>query len=1020
MMKWTSEQLKAIEESGKNIIVSAGAGSGKTAVLTERVIRKVKSGISIENLLVLTFTKAAAFEMKERIKKELTKELSLSKELELVDSSYITNFDSFSTSIVKKYYYLLGISRDFSIINQTVLDYQSTKILTEIFEEKYNEEDERFLDLIASFCVKKDQALKKDILDIYNKIDLKIDKKRYLDNYINEYFNESFIEKSYSNYEKLLFNEQDKIKTLLSDLSLVATEDYYNKIALIIEPFINKDYHHLFMTKVDIPKIPFKSGEEVGVVRAKLKEACEALVQMISAPSKEKAIKTYMSTKSYIEEIIEIISLLDERLNKFKAFHNRYTFSDIAKMSINLIKNNPEIRKEMQDNFEEIMVDEYQDTSDLQEELITLIAQDNLYMVGDIKQSIYQFRNANPHLFKSKYKNYAKGLDGIKIDLQNNFRSRREVIDDINHLFEKIMTEVKGGISYHDDQAMVFANTSYEKEEISSRKMKILNIDFEGYAKEDTEIFAMLRDIENKINNAYQVLDKQSGLLRPVRPGDFAILIDRSNSFDKLKKIFEHEGIAVSKFTSTKVLDYDEIYIIKNILQLIKCLDEKDFSNNFRYAYTSIARSFLFAKTDQVIFDSLNKNLIFESDILNLVKELQKDINYLNVKELLKEIYKRFAFVEKIPTASDLEPALLRLDYIESIAEECDNLGFDYKYLIDLIEVAISEQFKMEINLEPIISDRVTLRTLHGSKGLEYPICYFPFLTKKFNTDDMKSKFVFSDISGIISPYKDEGLRYNFFRELYKFNYYQDIISERIRLFYVALTRAKEEINILTTFNIEKEYSEKERPISFQELLFSVYPLIKKDMLEIKASQLYITKDYTLVSKKNYKENLKKAPSVKVKEYYLDNPILNEESYSKTSFEIVSPEEQKYIDMGNRLHYLLELVDLKKPKLDKVNVNDQKIIQNFLNIGLDFSSAEIYQEYEFITEEDGSIKHGVIDLILVYPDKVIVIDYKLKSTSDKAYEKQLMGYKKYIENKLSKRCETYLYSLIDNKLVRIV
>ncbi len=1024
MTTWTNEQVRAITEEGQNILISAGAGSGKTAVLTERVIRKIRSGQSIENLLVLTFTKAAAFEMKERIKNALSKEGELADQLALVDSSYITNFDSFSSSIVKKYYYLLDISKDFSIINQTVLDYQSTKILDDIFEELYEQEDEDFLNLIANFCVKSDKNVKKEIMRIASKLDLKIDKETYLNNYFDNYFSENKLAEDFKLYENLIILWQNKIKEELHNLSHYADEDYYQKVNDGVTDILKgSTYDELVNISFKIPNLPNGSSDELKETKASLKESCDSFKKLFVSSSKADALSEALMSKTTIKVIVSVALELAKRIEKFKQEHARYTFTDIAKMSIKLLQTNPDVRLNMQNSFNEIMVDEYQDTSDLQEELINLIARDNLYMVGDIKQSIYQFRNANPNLFKTKYENYSLNKGGIKIDLQKNFRSREEVISNINEVFLNVMTDAKGGIDYSKDQAMIFGNKSYENEAISDRNMKVINLQFDSdnpVDPVDSEIFAMLRDIQNKIKNNYQVIDKKSGKLRAVSPKDFAILIDRSKHFDRIKKIFEHEGIATAKYTSTKILDYDEIYLIKNILTLINCLETKDFATTFRYAYTSVARSYLFQKSDEEIFDNLNSKGIYETDVIIKVKELQKDLALLTVEGLIQRIYKDFNFVNLIPLTTEIEPALLRLDFLTDIARECDALKKDYTYLINLIEVAIEYDFKMEVANEVLASDSVTVRTLHGSKGLEYPICYFPFLSSRFNTDEIKQKFLYHENLGIISPFEKNGLRKSFYHKLFETDFYQSAISEEIRLFYVALTRAKEEINLITKFDMEKTYSEKTRPNSFQDLLAGVYDGLTKYMRQVDVNALAINRDYNKINKTNYVETLNRVDKLSFEDYFLDNEITGEETFSKTSYIPITKEEEKNIELGNRLHYILEVIDFKNPDLSRLDEQAQRVAKNFLDLDLKLEQADIYQEYEFITSDKETIRHGVIDLLLVYDQHVIIIDYKLSNTSDPAYLKQLDGYAGYISNKLGKPVQTYLYSLLSNDLVKVL
>ena len=193
MPTWTKEQLDAINKSGTNIIVSAGAGSGKTAVLTERVINKIKQGINIDELLILTFTNLAAREMKERIKKSLEK-IDDKINLKKIDSSYITTFDSYALSIVKKYHYLLNLNKNISIVDSNIIRIKEREIIEEIFEKKYEEKNNKFLKLIDNFCLKDDAEIKDAILNINNKLNLKIDKNHYLDSYISEKFNENKID----------------------------------------------------------------------------------------------------------------------------------------------------------------------------------------------------------------------------------------------------------------------------------------------------------------------------------------------------------------------------------------------------------------------------------------------------------------------------------------------------------------------------------------------------------------------------------------------------------------------------------------------------------------------------------------------------------------------------------------------------------------------------------------------------------------------------------------------------------
>ena len=434
MSNLTTEQLLAVNKQNTNIIVSAGAGSGKTTVLKERVLRILNQGIDINKLIILTFTNNAAKEMKERIRK-IINDNNLEDQALLLDQSYITTFDSFAQSLVKKYNYLLNISKDFTIVDATIVKTELNNIIDIIFERLYKENNPKFIKLISDFCIKDDKNIRDSIIKTYQSLGNLIDKNDFLNNYITKFYSDNTVNDYLNEYEEYVLNLKDDITALLDCLN----DETINPDKLIENMnatvnFINSSSIDDLKYSVDfslaraLKNVYTDEGKEIKEeIATKIKDLKNYL-QFTKLELKE----NYLSTKEYAEIVIDILKEIDVKLNEFKDIHNSYEFSDIALKAIKLVKENDDVKNEIKNNTFEIMIDEYQDTNDIQETFISLIQNNNVYMVGDIKQSIYRFRNANPYIFKNKYDRYKNNDNGFKIDLNKNFRSRNEVINNIN------------------------------------------------------------------------------------------------------------------------------------------------------------------------------------------------------------------------------------------------------------------------------------------------------------------------------------------------------------------------------------------------------------------------------------------------------------------------------------------------------------------------------------------------------------------------------------------------------------
>ena len=1022
-MNLTPEQQLAVDLEGTNIIVSAGAGSGKTAVLSERVIRKLKDGIDIRNILMLTFTNEAAGEMANRIRKKI-KKAGLTSQLEFLDQAYITTFDAFALSLVKKYHYVLNIDKSIDIIDSSIIDLKRNEFLEEIFLSLYEAKDEKFLKLIGDFTTRDDEVIKKAILSINKSLDLKYNKEDYIDNYINNFYNNKYIEQLFAEYfnylKKISLELEDSVLILENFMDSSSYENIYNSLSKLFRP---NSYNDLYKNNnIILPR--FTKVDSSGIsVKENIQELFKELNELVIY-SEDELKNNYFCTRDYVEVILKIIKMLDEKINLYKKEHNSYEFTDIAKMAISIVKDNEDIRLELKDKFNEIMIDEYQDTNDLQETFIKLLENDNVYMVGDIKQSIYRFRNANPLIFKDKYDRYSINNGGKKIDLLKNFRSREEVLYNINEIFAPLMTQDIGGINYKESHAMVYGNKAYIEKGANdyNNYLDILTYNNEDkkYTNDEIEAFIIAKDIKKKIEEKYLVFDFDKECNRDVTYNDFCIILDRGSKMSLFKKVFEYLDIPMEVYNDNNLIEENDIFIIKNIIGLILSIKDGIYNKNLKYYFTSVARSYIGNLCDNEIFKCFEENRIFKTDIYNKCYEISKDIDIMTPNILLKRIIKDFDFYDKFILVGNVDAAIKRINYLLELSKNVENLGFSIidfsNYLNEMID---SDQ---EIKYKEAKSNSISVKimNIHKSKGLEFPICYFAGFPKTFNISDLKNKFMFDNKYGILTPFYKEGIGETFVKTLVKNNYYLNEVAEKIRLFYVALTRAKEKM-IMVMPNIEdKKYVKDEISFmdgikfrSFYDFIKSISGNLAKYMISVDLNNVGVTKDYEF--SKSLSKNMVNNEEANM--LFIEDEIpfieIEKKHASKTIKEILSVSDEKTLEFGTKIHELLELTDFK-------NANtDNKYVNHLLNT-FDFNSAKIYQELEFSYELDDVLYHGIIDLMLEYEDKIFIIDYKLKNIDDENYIKQLNVYYNYVKCISNKDVHMYLYSILDNVTKEII
>ena len=1028
-MEWTKEQSDAITLKGCNILVSAGAGSGKTAVLSERVLNKIDDNIHLNELLILTFTNAAAREMKSRIRDKVSNNKD---ELNRLNSAYITTFDSFALAVVKKYHYLKNISKDISITDESIINLAEEKIIDELFEELYEKEDERFLSLIDKYCLKDDKLLKNNILSLARKVDGMINSSKYLNNIKNNYFKEDNIKNIYKDYLRYLEDRRYKVKIKLNHLDYYFDDEYEEKVKEALNNFLTINIDKLYkIDKISLPRIPNGTLDDAKAYKESIKKEVDSILKLNKYGSYEEVKKDILSNQDNTLTIVDLIIKYSDRLSKYKKDNNLYTFNDIAKLAISILEENESARNELKYTFKEIMIDEYQDTNDIQDAFIKLIANNNVYMVGDIKQSIYGFRGSNPYIFKEKYDNYSKNNNGIKIDLIKNFRSRKEVLDNVNEIFSLIMDDEIGGASYKVSHMMNYGNALYddEKEDIDYN-VNILEYDNSDkeFSDEEIEIFTIAKDILKNVGKT-KVFDKKNNKLRISNYSDYVIILDRSKYFNTFKKVFEYLGIPLTVLKDDELTSNYDILIIKNLIELVIKINHEEFDKTFNYDMASILRSFLYEKSDQEIFDIVTHSSYQDTDVYKDLVSIS-DISSKSIPNLLEDLLNVTDFYNKIVKVGDYNSINARIEYLYDMATSLNDIGYSIEDFNSYLEELISNNKTISYRAYTPNTDSVKIMTIHGSKGLEFPFCYFADLDHYFNTMELKDKFVVSNKYGIIIPSNLEHENTSVPKLLYKDLYLKEEVSEKERLLYVALTRAREKIIIV----IPKKSGDKlelddyglilnaERS-SFNKLADYIYAIkeyLPKYFSNLDIRGLNITKEY-LYPKTIDALEINNTNFLEVQELSSNYNYLEEKQYSKEGIALITSEDQEKMNFGTKVHEILEYLDFKNPDLSNIDHYFQKKISKLLENPLFYKvkEATIYKEYEFVYEENNENNHGVIDLMLEYPDHIDIVDYKLKNIDDEGYLKQLQGYNEYISSISNKKVNIYLYSIIDEFLRKL-
>lgn len=849
-MALTVEQKRAIQLNEGNILVSASAGSGKTFVMIERVARLLLEGkANVDELLCVTFTVLAAKEMKQKLAKKLTDELKnggdkqlIERQLDLLPISNISTIHSFCNRLLTEYFYEVGLDPAFKILDDKESEILANRAIDRLFEDLYEKNDSNLNTLLPYFFkYRSDKYLKSTIMDLYFSFISEASPFDILKN--NEfYYSKEGVDKIYAYYLSYfknqaqgILNEIEKIEERVSDYQklyeyICVLRGHLNKIIKCT----SADELAVF-TKADLPRKPNKPKTD-DPFAIEVDNEVKAVKELIDALYKEKESKvfvnSYQTEVKWAEEMLPVYkalcALIEEfslRFEKEKREENGVDYSDLEHLTLKLLQNE-QIRSEIKGRFKYIFTDEYQDTSGVQESILTAIASDNLFMVGDPKQSIYDFRGCNPGIFSKKFALYEKGLGGTAISLDKNFRSTKTVIASVNNLFKEIMTIDCGKVDYA--KYPMVAQAEYPEDEGECKMLLTLKSKAENAFPQG--VYSVVKHLkllgENKcFEEGRQIAELISKIYgtsyycikekrwKSVDYGDIVILLRSANAdCDKYAQELIRAGIPVSANSKRSIAEYAEIALAVNILQLIDCynqdialaavlkspignLTDSDFMQ-IRRAYAKGTFVEITEKYALEYDDEISKKLhAFKKyfDDIRLIAE------FIPCDELLAKIVRDKGIDISLLSSRMGKVKLARLNRFIQAAGAKKQTASEFLQGIDKTLQSITVSFADQ--------NAVKIMSIHASKGLEFSIVIMGGINKKFINADYSGEIISDRSFGIALSHKDlESRRVNkniFLRYASRINK-NKMLEGEMNLLYVAMTRAKNNLYLIGEFASEK------------------------------------------------------------------------------------------------------------------------------------------------------------------------------------------------------------------------
>ena len=882
-MKWTEEQQKVITLCDRNILVSAAAGSGKTAVLVQRILSKImdpEKPVDIDRLLIMTFTRAAAGEMRERIEKALDQALAadpdnehLQRQMMLIHTAQITTIDGFCSYVIRNYFHLIGLDPGYRTADEGELKLLQEDVLKELFEDYYAEGDEKFTAFVECYAAgKSDEGLKEHVLDLYNASMSNPWPDEWLDGCVANYQLDPEKGIAGTPWFHYLWDIVDSALKEAGELAENAMEicmepegpDLYQDalqsdlllIRKLQELSVKQDYDE--MTR-NLQNLSFArlSGKKMEGVSDQLKNLVKDIREDEKGILKDLGSKYFQCTLEELTELtqasaeplkmlVKLTRDFTERFSLKKREKNVLDFSDMEHFALDILLKKDgdtytpsQAARELSEKYDEVMLDEYQDSNLVQEILMQNVSgwvndRKNIFMVGDVKQSIYRFRLARPELFMEKYHSYSlTESKEQRIDLHKNFRSRPEVLESVNFIFRQIMGQDLGGIDY-DEAAALYPGASFpEGEDPEFIKTEVLLVEKDGVILEDNdeadapenerelEALAIADRIREMVGHD-RILDKETGEYRPVQYGDIVILLRSAAGWaETFGEVLGARGIPSYTASRTGYFSTTEVVTLLNYLRVLDnplqdipltgvlrspiagCTTEDLAELRIAYPEGMIyecVKAFVEEYREHRIMEEEKRRLGEKlSHFMDTVNTLRDMAAYTPVHQLILEVLERTGYGSYAKAMPDGAQRSANLNMLVEKAMEYEKTS--YRGLFNFVRyIQKLQQYQVdygEVNLSGAGESAVQIMTIHKSKGLEFPVVFAAGMGKRFNFRDMNASILIHPELGIgadaILPEK-RIIASSLCKQIIRRELLKESLGEELRVLYVALTRAKEKL----------------------------------------------------------------------------------------------------------------------------------------------------------------------------------------------------------------------------------